>query len=114
MMCTSLPLPQNTTSQRSEADDFLNALLHESSSVPASPLWSPCTTDSGINEDPLTDPTDSPHPISCTAFPAFDVHTFLPPPSSEDRPPANEKTSDVSIDLGKTRMGERAARWCGG
>ncbi|XP_075340366.1 cyclic AMP-responsive element-binding protein 3-like protein 3-A [Odontesthes bonariensis] len=101
----TMTIKDNTTSQRSEADDFLSALLHESSSVPASPLWSPSTTDSGINEDPLTDPTDSPHPMSCTAFPAFDVHTLLPPPSPEDWPPANEKSSDVSIDLGWESVG---------
>ncbi|XP_069014084.1 cyclic AMP-responsive element-binding protein 3-like protein 3-A [Embiotoca jacksoni] len=88
--------------ERSGADDFLEALLHgsDSSSVPASPLWSHSTTDTSINEDPLTDPTDSPHPISGTAFPAFDMQAFPQPPSLENQLPANEKMSDVSIDLG--------------
>ncbi|XP_044074206.1 cyclic AMP-responsive element-binding protein 3-like protein 3-A isoform X2 [Siniperca chuatsi] len=84
------------------ADDFLDALLggSDSSSAPASPLWSPCTTDSGINEDPQTDPTESLHPASCTAFPAFDTNPFPQPPPLENQPAPNEKMSDVSIDLG--------------
>ncbi|XP_023143835.1 cyclic AMP-responsive element-binding protein 3-like protein 3-A isoform X2 [Amphiprion ocellaris] len=98
----SITIDDTLSPERSGADDFLDALLQGSdcSSVPASPLWSPCTTDSGINEDPLTDPTDSPHPTSCSAFPAFHIQTFPQPPSLESRPPANEKSSDVSIDLG--------------
>uniref|UniRef100_A0A3Q1FSQ5 Cyclic AMP-responsive element-binding protein 3-like protein 3-A n=1 Tax=Acanthochromis polyacanthus TaxID=80966 RepID=A0A3Q1FSQ5_9TELE len=98
----SLTIDDTLSPERSGADDFLDALLQGSdcSSVPASPLWSPCTPDSGINEDPPTDPTDSPHPTSRSAFPAFDIQTFPQPPSLESRPPANEKSSDVSIDLG--------------
>ncbi|XP_040911116.1 cyclic AMP-responsive element-binding protein 3-like protein 3-B [Toxotes jaculatrix] len=85
----------------STADDFLDALLggNDSSSAPASPLWSPCTTDSGINEDPPTDPTESPHPSSCTAFPAFDLPSIPQLPPLENQLPPNEKTADVSIDL---------------
>ncbi|XP_042284973.1 cyclic AMP-responsive element-binding protein 3-like protein 3-A [Thunnus maccoyii] len=90
--------------ERSGADDFLDALLggSDSSSAPASPLWSPCTTDSGIHEDPLTDPTKSPHPPSCKPFPAFDTQSLPQPPPLEQPPGklANEMTSDVSIDLG--------------
>ncbi|XP_041849696.1 cyclic AMP-responsive element-binding protein 3-like protein 3-B isoform X2 [Melanotaenia boesemani] len=85
--------------QRNVADDFLDTLLHESSSVPTSPLWSPCTTDSGINEDRLTDHKDSPHQISCTVLPDFDIHALPQPPSLENKPPAYEKMSDVSIDF---------------
>lgn len=98
----SITIDDTLSPERSGTDDFLDALLQgsDSSSVPASPLWSPCTTDSGINDDPLTDPTDSPHPTSCSAFPAFDMQTYPQPPSQENRPPANEKPSDVSIDLG--------------
>lgn len=98
----SITIDDTLSPERSGTDDFLDALLQgsDSSSVPASPLWSPCTTDSGINDDPLTDPTDSPHPTSCSAFPAFDMQTYSQLPSQENRPPANEKPSDVSIDLG--------------
>ncbi|XP_071348820.1 cyclic AMP-responsive element-binding protein 3-like protein 3-B [Trachinotus anak] len=87
--------------QGSAADDFLDTLLggSDSSSALASPLWSPCTTDSGINEDPPTDPTESPHPSSCTDFPAFYTPAFPQPPPLESQLPANEKTADVSIDL---------------
>ncbi|XP_039999004.1 cyclic AMP-responsive element-binding protein 3-like protein 3-B [Xiphias gladius] len=94
---------QNTLSpEGSVADDFLDALLggSDSSSAPASPLWSPCTTDSGINEDPLTDPTENPHPSSCTAFPVFDATAFpQPPPLENQLPPNEQQTTDVSIDL---------------
>lgn len=41
-------------------DDFLNALLSGSDSVPGSPLWSPSHSDSGISEDPHSDHLDSP------------------------------------------------------
>lgn len=98
--------PQTLSPEGSAADDFLDTLLggSASSSATASPLWSPCTTDSGINEDPMTDPTDSLHPPSCTAFPAFDVRSFPQPPPLENQPPPNEKKSYVSIDLGKTYL----------
>ncbi|XP_049888645.1 cyclic AMP-responsive element-binding protein 3-like protein 3-B isoform X1 [Epinephelus moara] len=86
----------------SSADDFLDALLggSDSSSVPASPLWSPCTTDSGINEDTPSDHRDSLHPPFCTAFPAFNTQPFPQPLPPENQAPPNEKTSDVFIELG--------------
>ncbi|XP_013876466.1 cyclic AMP-responsive element-binding protein 3-like protein 3-A [Austrofundulus limnaeus] len=88
--------------QRRDADDFLDALLHDSSSssVPASPLWSPCTTHNSINEDLLTDLSDSPHPTPCTAFPAFDTHAFPQPLFLENHLAPDEKKPDVCIDLG--------------
>ncbi|KAF7668673.1 hypothetical protein LDENG_00297600 [Lucifuga dentata] len=90
---------QDTLSpEGSIADDFLDCLLggSDSFSAPASPLSSPSTCDSSINEDPPTDPTGSPHsqPPSCTVFPAFD--TNHPPPS---KLPLNQ-SSDVSINIG--------------
>ncbi|XP_051253257.1 cyclic AMP-responsive element-binding protein 3-like protein 3-A isoform X2 [Dicentrarchus labrax] len=86
----------------STADDFLDALLggSDSSSTTASPLWSPCTTDSGIQEDPPADPTESLHPPSCTAFPGLDTQSLPHPPPLESQLPPNQKTSYVSIDLG--------------
>lgn len=96
------PPPPQTTSP---ADDFLDTLLGGSdySSAPTSPLWSPCsTTDSGINEDPLTDPTESLHPSCCTAFPAFDALTFPQPPPLGNQLPPHETTAEVSIDQSKT------------
>ncbi|XP_012730051.2 cyclic AMP-responsive element-binding protein 3-like protein 3-A isoform X2 [Fundulus heteroclitus] len=93
--------PNDTPSpQSSGADDFLDALLHDPSSVPASPLWSPCITDKGVNEDPLAELAESPHPISCTAFSAFDIQVFPQPPDLENPTAAAEKLPDVSIDLG--------------
>ncbi|XP_019961734.1 cyclic AMP-responsive element-binding protein 3-like protein 3-A [Paralichthys olivaceus] len=82
--------------ERSSTDDFLDSLLggSDSSSVPASPLWSPCTTDSGINDDPLIDPTESPHPSCCTPLQTFDAPAIPQPPGNHL--PASEKT--VSID----------------
>ncbi|XP_018532461.1 cyclic AMP-responsive element-binding protein 3-like protein 3-B [Lates calcarifer] len=97
----TITIPNTPSPEGSTADDFLDALLggSDSSSAPASPLWSPCTTDSGINEDPPTDPTESPYPSSCTAFPAFDAPTFPQPSPLENQLSSNEKTSEVSIDL---------------
>ncbi|KAM3604954.1 uncharacterized protein V6R79_018591 [Siganus canaliculatus] len=83
------------------ADDFLDALLGSSdcSSAAASPLWSPCTTDSGINEEPFSDPTECLPPPSCTAFPF--VTQPLPQLSPvENQPLKNKKAPHVSIDLG--------------
>lgn len=103
----TFPLPQQTLSpEGSTADDFLDALLggSTSSSAAASPLWSPCTTDSGINEDLPTDPTERHRPASCTAFPAFDTKSFPQPPPLENHPPPDEKKPYVSIDLGKVRF----------
>ncbi|KAM4556584.1 cyclic AMP-responsive element-binding protein 3-like protein 3-A [Fundulus diaphanus] len=93
--------PNDTPSpQSSGVDDFLDALLHDSSSVPASPLWSPCITDNGVNEDPLAELAESPHPISRTAFSTFDIQVFPQPPDLENPTAAAEKLPDVSIDLG--------------
>ncbi|KAI4809597.1 hypothetical protein KUCAC02_018471 [Chaenocephalus aceratus] len=86
----------------SSADDFLDALLggSDSSSAPASPLWSPCTIDSGINEDASTEHREGLPPHLCTAFPAFDLSSFPHPALPENQPSPNERNSDVSIDLG--------------
>lgn len=102
-MMTRYLLHQTLSPEESADDDFLDALLagSDTSSTPASPLWSPCTTDSGVTEDPLTDPTYSPYPASCTAFPAFDTQAFLQHPPLENHLPPDEKMSDVSIDLGE-------------
>ncbi|CAJ1072030.1 cyclic AMP-responsive element-binding protein 3-like protein 3-A [Xyrichtys novacula] len=88
-------------SEVSASDDFLDALLggSETSSAAASPLWSPCTTDSGINDDPLTDPTESLQPLPCIVFPAFDTLPFPQPSPLENQPPSNDTEPHVSIDL---------------
>uniref|UniRef100_UPI003AAEEF87 cyclic AMP-responsive element-binding protein 3-like protein 3-B n=1 Tax=Centroberyx gerrardi TaxID=166262 RepID=UPI003AAEEF87 len=89
-----------------DTDDFLDALLggSDSSSAPASPLWSPSTSDSGINEDAPSDPLDSPHPPSATPFPAFYPQSHPQPPPPPHHPPGklapNQTPPDVSIDLG--------------
>ncbi|XP_039877898.1 cyclic AMP-responsive element-binding protein 3-like protein 3-B [Simochromis diagramma] len=90
------------STKQSDPDDFLEFLLHgsDSSSVPASPLWSPCTSDSGINEDPLTDPTNSPHTASCTASTPCDIQAFTQSSCLVNQTVANEKKPDVVIDLG--------------
>ncbi|XP_029971260.1 cyclic AMP-responsive element-binding protein 3-like protein 3-A [Salarias fasciatus] len=92
---------QTPSPERHAADDFLGNLLHgsDSSSVPASPLWSPGTTDSGINEEPLIDTLGSPHSTACTAFPAIDIPAPLQPKSLENRTPGNQSMADVCIDL---------------
>lgn len=95
---------QTQTLQRSAAEDFLDTLLQDPSASPGSPPWSPCITDSSINEDPLTDSSHSPHQVSCTASPAFDMLPFHQTPSSGSQPPINERKSDVTIDLGTTRI----------
>lgn len=84
-----------------DTGDLLDALFAQSqpSSALASPLWSPCTTDSGINEEPLADPTDSFPSSLCAAFPSFDTPFF--PPSLESQPPPSERNPYVSIDLGR-------------
>ncbi|XP_029929895.1 cyclic AMP-responsive element-binding protein 3-like protein 3-A [Myripristis murdjan] len=88
--------------QGGDTDDFLDVLLggSDSSSAPASPLWSPSTTDSGITSDPL----ESPHLSSASAFPAFYTPPHPQPPPLANHPPSNltpsEMTSDVSIDVG--------------
>ncbi|MED6283068.1 hypothetical protein CHARACLAT_004947 [Characodon lateralis] len=93
--------PNDTPSpQSSGVDDFLDALLNDSSSARASPLWSPFITDNGVNEDPLAELTESPHPISSTAFPTFDILVFPHPPDLENLPSAKEKLPNASIDLG--------------
>ncbi|KAL6104415.1 uncharacterized protein ACO6RY_14152 [Pungitius sinensis] len=77
--------------------DFLDALLggSDSSSASASSLWSPCTTDSGINEDAPAAPGERLRPPVCSVFPAFNAQSFPQP-----KPPESHSTSDVSIDLG--------------
>ncbi|KAF3699233.1 Cyclic AMP-responsive element-binding protein 3-like protein 3-B [Channa argus] len=83
----------------SPANDFLDALLagRDTSSAPTSPLWSPCTTESDVTEEHLTDPIDRPYSPFSMAFPAFDTQTSLQPPPLL---PLDEKISNVSIDLG--------------
>lgn len=94
---------QTLSLEASPSDDFLDALLGESdSSAAASPLWSPCTTDSGINDDPPTDPKESLQLPSCTAFPAFIPQSSHPPSPLECQPQPSEATPYVSIDLGKS------------
>lgn len=101
-MCTSPPpLPQTPSPQSSgcgSADDFLDALLHDSSSVPASPLLSPSTTGNGVNKDPLAGLTDSPHPVSHATF---DICFCSQPLDKENTPETKEELLDVSVDLGK-------------
>ncbi|KAM3865964.1 cyclic AMP-responsive element-binding protein 3-like protein 3-B [Diretmus argenteus] len=90
--------------ERGDTVDFLDTLLggSDSSSAPASPLWSPSTSDSGINEDPTSEPLDSPHPSA--PFPAFNTQFPPQPPPLANDPPnkfaPNGIKSDVSIDLG--------------
>ncbi|CAG07747.1 unnamed protein product [Tetraodon nigroviridis] len=90
----------NNSLNAADTGDLLDALFAQSqpSSALASPLWSPCTTDSGINEEPLADPTDSFPSSLCAAFPSFDTPFF--PPSLESQPPPSERNPYVSIDLG--------------
>lgn len=84
-----------------DTDDLLDALFSQSeaSSAVASPLWSPCTTDSGIHEEPLADPTDSFPSSFYAACPTFDTPFF--PPSLESQPPPAEKNPYASVDLSK-------------
>lgn len=108
VMFYTYPPLQTLSPEENGADDFLDTLLggSDSSSAPASPLWSPCTTDSGIYEDPHMDPTKSPNSTLCKPFPAFDAQSLPQPPPLEQPPAklANEMTSDVSIDLGESRF----------
>ncbi|XP_060900447.1 cyclic AMP-responsive element-binding protein 3-like protein 3-B isoform X3 [Labrus mixtus] len=98
----SISIDDTLSPEVSSADDFLDALLggSECSSAAASPLWSPCTTDSGINEEPLTDSVESLQQPSCVAFPGFDTLSFPHPPALENQPTANEMKPHVSIDFG--------------
>ncbi|XP_034559218.1 cyclic AMP-responsive element-binding protein 3-like protein 3-A [Notolabrus celidotus] len=98
----SITIDNTLSSEVSTADDFLDALLggSECSSAAGSPLWSPCTTDSGINDDPPTDPMESLQPPSCVAFPAFDTLSFPQPLPLENQPASNDTKPHVSIDLG--------------
>lgn len=99
-------LLQTLNLEGNSSDDFLDALLGESdSSTTASPLWSPCTTDSGINEEPVAEPSESLPLPSCKAFQDFGPKTFYPPSPLEYQPAPNETTPYVSIDLGKTCLG---------
>uniref|UniRef100_A0A3P9JKI7 BZIP domain-containing protein n=1 Tax=Oryzias latipes TaxID=8090 RepID=A0A3P9JKI7_ORYLA len=96
----TMTINETQTLQRSAVEDFLDTLLQDPSTSPGSSPWSPCITDSSINEDPLTDSSHSPHQVSCTASPAFDMLPFHQTPSSGSQPPINERKSDVTIDLG--------------
>ncbi|KAM7400837.1 hypothetical protein PAMA_005151 [Pampus argenteus] len=96
---STITIHDTLSPEQSGADDFLDALLGESdsSSAPASPLWSPCTSDSGIYEDHPTDPTETPHPPSCKPFSAFYIQ---PPPLQQPLGKLSNEMTDVSIDLG--------------
>ncbi|KAM3875747.1 cyclic AMP-responsive element-binding protein 3-like protein 3-A [Diretmus argenteus] len=72
-------------------NDFLNALLSGSDSVPGSPHWSPSPSDSGISEDPPSDQMDSPR---CPESPHEDPRYFSPQPHTKAALEAN-----FSIDL---------------
>lgn len=84
-----------------DAGDLLDALIAQSEppSAVASPLWSPCTTDSGINDDALIDPADAFPSSFCAALPTLET-PFFPPPL-ESQPPPAEKNPYSSGDLGK-------------
>ncbi|XP_056277222.1 cyclic AMP-responsive element-binding protein 3-like protein 3-B [Pseudoliparis swirei] len=99
--CT-ITIHETLSHRRRAADDFLGVLLggSDSSSAPASPLWSPGTTDSGINEDALVDPRETLHPPYCSVFTAFDTQSFPQLPLPENQLPPHERTSDVYIDIG--------------
>ncbi|TWW72653.1 cyclic AMP-responsive element-binding protein 3-like protein 3-A isoform X2 [Takifugu flavidus] len=92
--------PFNDTCNVADTSDLLDALFlkSESSSAVASPLWSPCTTDSSTTEDPPTDPTESFPSSFCAGFPIADTPSF--PPSLECQPAPAQKNPYVSIDLG--------------
>ncbi|XP_020489780.2 cyclic AMP-responsive element-binding protein 3-like protein 3-B isoform X1 [Labrus bergylta] len=98
----SISIDDTLSPEVSSADDFLDALLggSECSSAATSPLWSPCTTDSGINEEPPTDSVESLQQPSCVAFPGFDTLSFPHHPALENQPTANETKPHVSIDFG--------------
>ncbi|XP_034412256.1 cyclic AMP-responsive element-binding protein 3-like protein 3-B [Cyclopterus lumpus] len=100
-LCT-ITIHETLSHKRTAANDFLDVLLggNNSSSAPASPLWSPGTTDSGINEDAPADPRDSHRPPFSSVFTGFDTQSFPQLPLPENQPPPHERTSDVSIDLG--------------
>lgn len=99
---THIPL-QTLGPNGDAAADFLEALLagSDTSSTPASPLWSPCTSDNAISDDPLTDAAHSPYPACCSAFPAFDTQPFLQHPPLDSHLTTDERKADVSIDLGE-------------
>ncbi|XP_056149501.1 cyclic AMP-responsive element-binding protein 3-like protein 3-A [Lampris incognitus] len=88
------------------ADDFLDNLLggSDSSSVPASPLWSPSASDSGLSEDPLSDHPVSPHPPPSSPFPAFHCRshpqTYPTAGHAAGEPALSDMAPDISIDLG--------------
>ncbi|XP_070831081.1 cyclic AMP-responsive element-binding protein 3-like protein 3-A [Chaetodon trifascialis] len=98
----TITIHDSLSPEGSTADDFLDALLsgNDSSSATASPLWSSCTNDSGINGDPRADPKESLNPLSCMALPDFDTQSFPPPHPPENKPLLNAERAYVSIDLG--------------
>lgn len=97
----TIPINETVSPERLTTDDFLGTMLcgSDSPSVPASPLWSPCTTDSGIHEEPLIDTLGSPRSAACTASPDIDMLTFLQPKSLENLFAGNQNMPDVCIDL---------------
>ncbi|XP_053739696.1 cyclic AMP-responsive element-binding protein 3-like protein 3-A [Synchiropus splendidus] len=102
-VCSDQPWLLSTDGSPEEgvADAFLESLLgeSESSSAATSPLWSPCTTDSDIYEDPSK---KSPHTRFCTPLRGLDAEFFpnLLPAQVPQSHLAKEEASDVSIDLG--------------
>lgn len=98
----------------SDSDDFLNSILGPGDSDPSSPIWSPADSDSGISEDLLSDPQDTP-PHSGTG-PAANTMAARCHPSGQGKgpcpsylpstpcpvPPRTEVLeSSVAIDLGE-------------
>ncbi|XP_068197642.1 cyclic AMP-responsive element-binding protein 3-like protein 3-A isoform X2 [Antennarius striatus] len=87
----TLTTDKNLSPGASTADDFLDSLLDRSDSslATASPLWSPCTTDTDRNEDLPKDSTD----------PLFYPQPFPLSSPLEHQPPPSKKKPYVSIDL---------------
>lgn len=94
-----------------DSDDFLNCILGSEDSLSSSPLWSPAASDSGISEDLLSDPQDTPPHSDLAATPAS-CHTvesgkgpcpsYCPVPPGPCRPPrpvAQVLEASVAIDL---------------
>ncbi|XP_019509073.1 PREDICTED: cyclic AMP-responsive element-binding protein 3-like protein 3 isoform X1 [Hipposideros armiger] len=94
-----------------DSDDFLNCILGSEDSLPSSPLWSPAASDSGISEDLLSDPQDTPPHSNLAATPAS-CHTvesgkgpcpsYCPVPPGPSRLPgsvAQVLEASVAIDL---------------
>lgn len=96
-----------------DSDDFLNCILGSEDSLPSSPLWSPAASDSGISEDLLSDPQDTPPHSDLAATPAScrtvesgkgPCPSYCPVPPGPSRPPrpvAQVLEASVAIDLGE-------------